>query len=214
MFIYALFDPRNNSIRYVGKTTNRCSERLRCHVWDRRRSHKRNWIQSLLAIGLLPRLEIIEAVPRERWREAERFWITYLRFLGCQLTNVAAGGDGADSVSPSTRHQMSVHSKTHPLVGPRMRQLNLSRKGIPLSEEHRSKISLGGRGLTRSAETRNRMSRARVGIVYSEETRRKMSLAKKGQPGRPQTLAERIKRSATMKRIKSAKRKELLHHAV
>lgn len=52
----------------------------------------RGWIRSLLAVGVEPEIFLIEQT--DNWREAERFWIAYLRWLGCDLTNISAGGEG------------------------------------------------------------------------------------------------------------------------
>ena len=47
-YIYTLSDPRNNLVRYVGKTSNP-KMRLQNHMNRKHneRTHKRNWIESL-----------------------------------------------------------------------------------------------------------------------------------------------------------------------
>ena len=77
--IYVLIDPRTEEIRYVGKTSRQLELRLRGHrrVFD--------WN---------PRIELVQEVPDDFWQEAERYWITYFRAIGCPLANVNSGGGG------------------------------------------------------------------------------------------------------------------------
>lgn len=44
MYIYKLTDPRNNEVRYIGKTTN-IKRRYKQHLYDKRKSHKSSWMQ-------------------------------------------------------------------------------------------------------------------------------------------------------------------------
>lgn len=93
--IYALVDPRDDRVRYIGKA-NEPLRRLHLHVHPinlRGRNHKQQWIKSLIAVGLRPRLHVICWVPLEHWQEAERFWIAWWRrnYPG-DLTNHCDGG--------------------------------------------------------------------------------------------------------------------------
>lgn len=92
-FIYVLIDPRNNQVRYVGKTDNP-ERRLAAHLIEKYKSHKTNWIQGLIANGLKPILTIIEEIPEgQSWEDRECYWITYHRSIGCKLTNMTDGGE-------------------------------------------------------------------------------------------------------------------------
>ena len=92
-FIYTLIDPRDNQIRYVGKTDNP-ERRLASHLIEKYKSHRTNWVQGLIARGLKPIMVIIEEVPEgQSWEDRERYWIAYHRSLGCKLTNMTDGGD-------------------------------------------------------------------------------------------------------------------------
>lgn len=77
--IYGLKDPRDGTIRYVGKTATPLAVRLRSHI-DVARRHPENprvvlgWIRELLAWNLKPVMVLLEDVPFERWRQAEREW--------------------------------------------------------------------------------------------------------------------------------------------
>ena len=72
-------------------------------------------------------------------------------------------------------------------------------KGVPKTAEHRAKLSAAMTGKTPSDKTRALLSAAsmgntnRLGKKHSDETRKRMSVAKKGKPGKPHTLASRIK---------------------
>lgn len=93
VFIYALVDPRDNRIRYIGKSVNvikRYKQHLRSEYKDGS-PKKTKWIKELLAQGLSPCLGSIEKTDLDNWQDAERSWICRLR---PQLTNGTDGGGG------------------------------------------------------------------------------------------------------------------------
>ena len=98
-YIYALHDPRNNLIRYVGKSDTPY-ERLKYRHLRKQEldadTHKSRWIKQLLKINLKPTLSIIEKVPKDNWSEREIYWIKYYRDKGVKLTNEDNGGKGRD----------------------------------------------------------------------------------------------------------------------
>lgn len=89
-YIYALVDPRDDQVRYVGKSDKprtRCRQHIRAArmgvqlpVYD--------WIRELLDEGLEPHQEVLEETLVNEWPEAERHWIAHFRALGADLTNV------------------------------------------------------------------------------------------------------------------------------
>ena len=94
--IYALVDPRTCLVRYVGQTVEprrRVAEHIGRTGSARNRSHRDNWIRSLLKLNLKPHLEVLEQVPPDQADQAERFYIALFRALGTDLLNVADGGD-------------------------------------------------------------------------------------------------------------------------
>lgn len=95
-FIYALKDPRDGEIRYVGKA-NRPKGRLSAHVSKARQrrgggSRKDRWIWALLWMNLKPELVILEEVPKAGWCMAERRWVRKLQTEGSRLLNISEGG--------------------------------------------------------------------------------------------------------------------------
>ena len=137
VFIYSLSDPRTGEIRYVGKTVN-LKRRLYGHLYDDEKTHKSAWIKSLKRLGLKPQLDILESFFDERdelWQESEKWWISYLRFIGCALTNLDSGGNAGK--------QMSQESKD---------KVRASKLGIPRSEECKQKLRIANLGKKQSAE--------------------------------------------------------------
>ena len=109
VFIYTLADPRNGLVRYVGKA-NDLKARYSGHLSENFRSHKSSWVKSLKALGLKPKMELLEAIDcctDEEWQEAERFWIEQLRQWGLPLTNLDKGGRGKNRIAAETRLKLS-----------------------------------------------------------------------------------------------------------
>ena len=98
-FIYALKDPQDGEIRYIGKSNNP-KGRFSVHVWEARRSEKRNhrvnWIRKILDKGGTPELEVIDEIPFQYWQALEAAYIQFFRESGCDLVNGTDGGDGTD----------------------------------------------------------------------------------------------------------------------
>lgn len=156
-------------------------------MWDnkRERTHKANWIRSLLAERLEPTLEIVDEVAHSEWQAAEAAYILFFKEQGCDLVNTTPGGEGSGS------------GQAHP------------RYGAKHSEVTRSKmVSAWKRRKPFSAETRAKMGAAHKGLRQSDQARAKLSASKIGdknpQFGKrpsPETLA---KRSAALKgKVKS-----------
>lgn len=93
--IYILIDPRNNLVRYVGKTNN-IKKRYRAHnnITRDKSTHKRNWINELKNIGLKPLMEVIDVVYIDDWPYWESYWINQMKVWGFKLVNSTTGGDG------------------------------------------------------------------------------------------------------------------------
>lgn len=113
--IYGLADPITGHLRYVGKTVTEPRRRLDAHMHDARRGVRRpcaSWIRKLLKQGVQPEIFEIETCPAEiDWEEAEQFWISYFRFIGCSLLNLSIGGEAGTlgwKASDETKRRMSA----------------------------------------------------------------------------------------------------------
>lgn len=90
--IYALHDPEDNGVRWVGRTQN-MAVRLRAHMQPKvtETTPRAEWIRSLKAKGLQP---VMRPLDRGRFGSVEackreRHWITSLLASGEPLLNVA-----------------------------------------------------------------------------------------------------------------------------
>jgi hypothetical protein len=88
--IYALIDPRDDMIHYIGRTI-RPNGRLQQHLEEVTVNKKKNqWLQELKKLHMTPRMEVLEsleckAIDAER---RETYWIQYLLTIGAPLTNI------------------------------------------------------------------------------------------------------------------------------
>jgi len=101
--IYALTAPDSKEYRYIGKTISNLASRLQGHLYPVRSgkdtSKKAEWIQSVLAAGVLPRIVLICEVPEyESWQAAERREIARSRSEGNRLFNKCPGGNGSHKI--------------------------------------------------------------------------------------------------------------------
>lgn len=100
VYIYGLIDPTTNQIRYVGQS-NDPWKRFARHISPSAESegnYKSRWIAKLMKNGLMPRLTIVDRIPKELVNERERDFISLMKFLGFDLTNLTKGGQDTGSV--------------------------------------------------------------------------------------------------------------------
>lgn len=102
-YVYALVDPRDNQIRYVGCSLDPI-KRLRDHMnaansygrsWSNSGRYQRcqprfRWLNSLSDSGLKPRIIILEKCSGDCWRDKENDWIQHYLDAGIPLVNVKA----------------------------------------------------------------------------------------------------------------------------
>jgi hypothetical protein len=219
MYIYALVDPRDGEIRYVGKAKD-LKVRLWGHLHEKARTHKANWIRSLLAAGLKPELRVLEETGDD-WAERERWWIRHFRETGTQLTNYTDGGEGwsGGSHRPETIERIRQKKLGTPAWN---RGLKGFMAGRTVSSETRARMSAAQRkpwdewrahmfgimrynaystGYRHTPEAIERIrasSRARG--IPPEVARRGREAALKATVGRTQSPSERAARSASMKK--------------
>lgn len=91
--IYQLVDPRDGSVRWVGRTHD-MKARLVEHLCNTRGANvaKKEWIRELRSAGLQPVVELIEEVHEYRASERERYWIQFYRAEGEPLLNRGPAG--------------------------------------------------------------------------------------------------------------------------
>ena len=97
-YIYGLVDPRDNEIRYIGRTIDPDIRlRAHCRMVDPGKL-KTMWILELKAFQLEPEMKILEKVDRDEEEEAEKRWVRYFIKIGKPLLNgintVPVIGDG------------------------------------------------------------------------------------------------------------------------
>lgn len=185
--IYVLIDPRTNEIRYVGKTVQSLFGRLASHRHTARNggaSHRDHWIAQVLRCGYDVRIELIQIVVSDFWEDAERYWISYYRSVGCSLTNMTDGGDSGPTMPGELN---PFYGRTH-------------------SEETRDAIRQARTGTKASSETRAKLSAIhkanpnkgtfKPGHIWSDESRAKRSESQKGVLHTPE---EKAKISAALK---------------
>lgn len=147
--IYGLCDPRNQQIKYVGKTVQPLNFRLSQHIHHygvKKRTKKSCWITQLLKENLYPEIFEIERIDEQNWIEAERFWIAYFKSIGCDLKNIAIGGEGNG--------------------------------GNKLTEQHKAKIAIASTGKKHTEEAKRKISEKAIGRKRPWTIERNKRLAK------------------------------------
>lgn len=156
--IYLLLDPRSNAIRYVGLTRQSLANRLKAHLSHKGKTHRSMWIQSLVALGLKPVIELVRPVPVKEGPAAEILEIRFRKEAGCDLVNLTTGGEG------TWGHSHTVEAKN------KMRAWHLGKRP---SEATRQRLRTAK--LNQSKETRSKIGAANSRRVTSQSTRDKLS---------------------------------------
>lgn len=127
--IYGLIDPRDDILKYVGKTSSLLSVRLSQHIheakYTKKKTKKLDWIRFLLSNNLFPTIVLLEKT--DNWEISEQNWIAKLN----PEKNTHSGGLGW----PKGKRLSEEHKKK---IGESCRGKTLP----PFSDEHRRKISI------------------------------------------------------------------------
>ena len=186
-FIYALLDPNTLQVRYIGKSNNP-KMRMYRHVYDaihdKSRTHKNNWVRSLVHKKQRPIMQVIECCDMAVWQEREKY---YIAFYGkANLLNVKDGGDGTTTIfcSADRAAKISKALKGRPRSAEeveRIRLMNVGRKHTAEVNKQNSIRNSGERnanyGKPRSDATKDKIRKALLGQIISPETRDKIGAA-------------------------------------
>jgi group I intron endonuclease len=188
-FIYALIDPKNNEVRYIGKANNP-KKRLTQHllISKNKKTHRDNWLQSLLAADLKPILVILEEC-QDNWAEREQYYIDKYP----NLTNHTKGGEGTNGFkhSEETIQKFSEQRKGKKQT-PAQYAANCNRT---VSDETKEKLSLTNKGHSRhTPEQIAAIKKSNKERGCSDETKKLMSEQRKGKKQTPAQYAANCNR--------------------
>jgi hypothetical protein len=219
--IYALVDPRDGRVRYVGKTCD-TKMRLKGHMgYCVRSAHLpvSRWAQRLKADRLRPVMVPIETGTSEDWGLVEAKWIAAARCAGCDLLNLTTGGEGLSGLAPESRKRISDAAKerwAQPgyreriLTPERSARIAQSLRGRPKTSAHIAKLPQNQRGRVFTDKHKAKLAEAQLGRRHSEETIAKMrevhrgntyGLGNKSRTGQTISAAERRKRSQSSRGV-------------
>lgn len=115
-YIYGLFDPTTNRLRYIGYTARTLEKRFNDHINQAKKKGKKTykscWIRSLLDTGLKPEIKLIETIYNgfEETLKREVYWIKYFK-KRFDLTNHTNGGDGIKGYKWSKKLHLQLSKK-------------------------------------------------------------------------------------------------------
>jgi hypothetical protein len=142
-------------------------------------------VQSLLSLGLKPKILLVRNVPVEEGPAAEILEIKLRKSAGCDLVNLTEGGEGTlgHVHTLESRAKMSVsHRGKKPSLSTRKKLRNAK---LNQSAETRAKIGEANSRREVLQRTRDKIAAARIGKPLSLEHRVKLSVI-----GRKRVLTE------------------------
>lgn len=211
--VYALVDPRDETVRYIGITSNP-DRRKRQHLGEiapTGGTHYRRWQKKLRNLGLVPRWEVLEEdLTWDEARELEREWIASGREDGWPLTNITDGGGGAGPekmreiwAQRSEEERKSILASLHKAAhSPETRAKvaeTLRKQGFwDYDDERRAKCGNAMRGKTHTPEAKAKISASLKGRKKSPEHVAKAAAAMKATKNTPE-WKKKIRASGVMK---------------
>ena len=144
VYIYGLVENKKNILKYVGKTTD-IKRRIRRHITERflHDSHKDRWIKKLINNNETIDIIILDEVPKSDWQYWEKFYISYYKYIGCELTNSTNGGDQPPSTKGRKHTEESKLKMSKTKKGKPIPWLN---NGKERTEEHKKNLSKSLKG--------------------------------------------------------------------
>jgi group I intron endonuclease len=239
IFIYGLYDPRNDELRYVGKSKNP-KHRLFEHINTVKNgeiSSKAKWLKELIDNGYIPLVKILEKTNADNWEEVEKRWIEKCRLEGLNLLNVAEGGSNPPDWLGRKQSIFHIRKRVEARQAKgnyhhsdeTKRKLSEKKKGTQAgpnnpfygkhhTEETKQKIKTNNSWYKHTDEIRKKISegvrRNPPKIIrkpVSDETRKKLSKAHKGRKLSPEHV-EKL-RQANLGKPVSEETKEKLRQA-
>jgi hypothetical protein len=183
-WIYALYDPRNGELRYIGQTTLGLKERLWTHLTPKNLAtftrHSVRWLAQLRRLGLKPRIEqVAEAISREELDAFEVRFIAEARARGDRLTNHTEGGRGQKGRRHSEAYKLymsTLMAGRNTNTPEHMAKLAEMKRGVPRSEETKASISKTKRGQPstfkghqHTPEAKAKISESRTGQLLKDK---------------------------------------------
>lgn len=179
VFIYGLFDDKG--IRYIGQSM-KPRERFFAHLAEKEKSHKGNWIRSLKTRGLRPKMVILEESDEFNFEDRERFWISFGRQIGWDLTNGTEGGDKAPRYTDAVLQKMRLSHLGRKQSPEAIAKMSAAMRGKPKSEDHRKNIGLASLGRKSSEAKKRKHSEDMKARMSNPEFRQKMATINLGRP--------------------------------
>lgn len=192
IYIYALIDPRDNRIRYVGWTHTTLVTRLRKHLEDintKKNNHRINWLRLLRSMSLTPKIEPIEETIYSKRIEREQYWISY--YGRENLVNGTDGGEGAVGATRSEVVKNRISEAVKKIMKSEDVRNNLREKSLQAwnDPDKRSRMTKSLKGRTMPDTWLDRLSKAFSGKnnpmyhkTHTEEAREKIRKAREGKP--------------------------------
>jgi hypothetical protein len=149
--IYLLKDPRDGSIRYVGKCESTLEIRLSNHKSEashsKKKNHRLDWIRCLQKNNLQPQIELVQDgfSTSEELCIAEIFLIQFCKDIGLSLVNGSLGGEGGKPFLGKKHSSEWKRNQSLRKIGE-----NNHNFGKQFSEEHKLKISQSMKGKKKS----------------------------------------------------------------
>ena len=205
IFIYTLTDPRDERVRYVGKTANP-GRRLRSHLSSAKckgKTVKDAWVRELLALGLEPVLSVVSVSSEANWRDDEIRTIAQY----ADVTNQCLHGDGTTPRTEEWLQRLSASGlgkKRSPEIRAAKREQCLKRvengckRGHPWTEENTGYEMNGKHRRCRKCNAaRARERRIRLGLNKG----RQQTYCRKGHPLSGENLRIMERASGQIERI-------------
>lgn len=127
--VYALVDPRDNTIRYIGVTRwGSMAARLDRHLAEPTNSNTSLWFERLRRLGMRPIIRPVAGVKNGEWQQAEMYWIAWCR-VRAQLYNVDGGGLYRDEHGQVRPEMEAIAKRMEKLA---RRELATERAGRPI----------------------------------------------------------------------------------